>query len=191
MSHDRPNNRQETTDKRQQTRAGQPPVSCLLSPVSRAVVRGRWSVVVIGYGNDLRGDDAAGLHVAAAVESWRVDGVGVFAIRQLMPELAETLAAAQLAIFVDACPVSHTASGNGDTPGVEVRRLTPDASASPIGHTSDPRRLLALAQALYGAHPEAWLVTVPAVTFELGAALSPTAARGVEAALREIRGLMT
>jgi hydrogenase maturation protease len=148
------------------------------------------SAVVIGYGNDLRGDDAAGLHVAAAVEGWRVDGLRVLATRQLTPELAETLAAAQLAIFVDARPVSQTASGNGDAPGVEILRLTPDASAGPIGHTSDPRRLLALAQALYGAHPQAWLVAVPAVTFELGDALSPTAARGIAAALQEIDRLI-
>jgi hydrogenase maturation protease len=148
----------------------------------------RWSVVVIGYGNDLRGDDAVGMRVAAAVAGWRVAGMRVFAVRQLVPELAEMLAAARLAIFVDACPV--TAGSGRRAPRLEVHALAPDAGASALGHASDPRQLLALAQSLYGAHPQAWLVTVPAATFKLGDALSPTAVRGISAALGQIRQLI-
>src|SRR5262245_1795360 len=67
-----------------------------------AVVGGRWSVVVIGYGNDLRGDDAVGLRAAQAVAAWDMPGVCGLAVHQLTPELAEILAGAALAIFVDA-----------------------------------------------------------------------------------------
>src|SRR5690242_2835552 len=61
-----------------------------------------WSFVVIGYGNDIRGDDAAGPLAARAVAAWGAPGVRALAAHQLTPELAEALAAAELAIFVDA-----------------------------------------------------------------------------------------
>lgn len=184
------------SDNPQPATANQRPAAAMLDPLSampdpHASVRGdQRSVVVIGYGNDLRGDDAAGMRVAAAVATWRIEGVRVVAVRQLTPELAEILAMARLAIFIDACPIAGSTSDDCHAPQTNVRPLTLDPSVSSLGHTSDPCRLLALAQALYGAHPQAWLVAVPAKSFQLGAALSPTAAAGVSAALHEIRTLI-
>src|SRR5262245_30725916 len=75
------------------------PRSAIFDPRSSAV-GGRWSVVVVGYGNELRGDDAVGPRVAQAVAAWDLPGVCGLAIHQLTPELAEILAAAARAIFV-------------------------------------------------------------------------------------------
>jgi hydrogenase maturation protease len=172
--------RRPTTDDRHGAAGGRP-----------SVVGRPWSVVVIGYGNDLRGDDAVGMRVAAAVAGWRLAGMRVFAVRQLTPELAETLAAACMAVFVDACAVSRSTSEHNGGPHVEIHPLVPDAGASALGHASDPRQLLALSQALYGTYPRSWLVTVPAATFRLGEPLSPTAAAGVRAALHAIRRLIS
>ncbi len=57
---------------------------------------------MIGYGNTLRSDDGVGPRVAMAVASWGWPGLKAIAVHQLTPELAEPLAAAELAIFVDA-----------------------------------------------------------------------------------------
>jgi hydrogenase maturation protease len=122
--------------------------------------------LVIGYGNPLRGDDAAGWRVAAAAAAWEVPRVRAEAVQQLTPELAERLAPASLVVFVDARRASEGAA-------VCLQRLEPTFSVTALGHTSDPRYLLALAQTVYGRSPPAWWVTVPATDFELRGTLSP------------------
>ena len=135
---------------------------------------------MIGYGSDLRGDDAAGPRVAEEVRGWGLAGVEAIAAHQLVPELAEPLARARRAIFVDAAAgarrVTMTPLEAGGAPGA-------------LGHAGDPCALLAAAAALYGARPEAWLVALPAASFELGADLSDVAERGVAEALALIREL--
>lgn len=136
--------------------------------------------LIIGYGNDLRGDDAAGPRVAAAVAAWHLPGVAALGVGQLTPELAEPIAQARLVLFVDAGAVAR----------LLVAPIRPAAHTSALGHTGDPGALLALAGAVYGACPPAWLITVPAAHFELGRALSPLAACGVAQATRSIRMLI-
>jgi hydrogenase maturation protease len=140
-------------------------------------------ILVIGYGNTLRTDDGVGPRVAAAVASWESPVVESIAVHQLTPELAEPLASAELAIFVDA----RLADGRD---AVEIRPLEPSGSRGTPGHASDPRALLALARAIYGRHPRTWLVTVPAADFSLGEALSTTAEWGAEQALGRIATLV-
>jgi len=141
------------------------------------------TILVIGYGNDLRGDDAAGQRAAAQVEAWGLPGVEVRALPQLAPELAEPLAAADRAIFLDAHPVSR---GHD----VRVQRLHPGTPTTRLAHTSSPQGLLALAQTAFGRAPEAWWITIPATDFSFGAPLSPHAERGVADALATVRRLL-
>jgi hydrogenase maturation protease len=135
--------------------------------------------VVIGYGNTLRGDDGVGPRVAEAVAAQELPGVRTLAVPQLTPELAEVLAGARLAVFVDA----RANPAGGD---VEVLRVQAARGPESVGHTSDPGVLLALTEAVYGAHPPAWLVRIPAMSFPFGAGLSDCASRGAAAALREV-----
>jgi hydrogenase maturation protease len=137
----------------------------------------RW--LVLGYGNTLRGDDGVGPAVARAVADWRLPGVRALAVHQLTPELAAEVADAAQALFVDA------AVGGG----VELQPLEPSAPRTGLGHVSDPQGLLALAQALHGRSPRAWLLTVPAPCVEFGETLSDEARRGVRTALERLRGL--
>ena len=137
-------------------------------------------ILVIGYGNELRGDDAIGLRVAEAVAAWQLPGVRALAVPQLTPELSEDIAAARQVVFVDATtePVIHD---------VQVRPLDARAVDSAGSHRSDPAGLLALAQAVFGRTPPAWFMAVAATDFAFGAPLSPLAQRGVEAALARLR----
>jgi hydrogenase maturation protease len=143
----------------------------------------RGEILVIGYGNTLRSDDGVGPRVAFAANGWAVPGLTSIAAHQLTPELAEPLAAAELAIFVDA----RLAEGGEE---VEILPLESSRSGGMTGHASDPRFLLALAQALYGRHPRTWLVTVPVADLSLGERISPAAERGVAAALERIAELI-
>ncbi len=120
--------------------------------------------LVVGYGNDLRGDDALGRRAAAAVADWQRPDVQVLSMHQLTPELAEALAAADRALFLDAHPAEAD-------PAVRVRRLSPAAAHPGFGHTADPARLLTWAEQLFGRAPDAWSITLPAADFGFGAPL--------------------
>ncbi|MCX7595988.1 MAG: hydrogenase maturation protease [Fischerella sp.] len=141
------------------------------------------NVLVIGYGNDLRSDDAIGQQVAEKIASKNLPNVKSLSIHQLTPELAETLASADLVIFVDACLTSESYD-------VQVKSLLPTATNFLAGHTGDPQALLALTKAIYGHCPQAWWVIVPGENFELGDRLSPIAENRVAIALEKIADLI-
>ena len=134
-------------------------------------------LLVIGYGNELRCDDAVGPRAARAVAAWRLSGVEGITTHQLTPELAARIGEAERVVFVDA--------GQDDV--VLTRPIGPGQAARVPGHTGEPRELLALAEALYGRCPEAWLVTVPAPELGFGEGLSAAAEHGLAEALRQIR----
>jgi hydrogenase maturation protease len=140
------------------------------------------SILIIGYGNELRGDDAAGPRAASALAAMGLARVQVLIRHQLVPELSEALSQARAAIFVDA----SCAPGANE---IAVQELKPSTETEPSAHASDPRALLALAQAVFGHCPPAWLLTIPGTSFDLGAPLSPLAQRGVTAAVARLQEL--
>jgi hydrogenase maturation protease len=140
-------------------------------------------ILVVGYGSELRGDDAAGRLAADRVAAWRRPGVEVHTLHQLVPELAEALASARRAIFLDAHPLS-------EGPAVRVRRIRPTRPAAGSAHTGQPHDMLALSRTAFGRWPEAWWITIPAADFTLGAPLSPVAERGVADALAALEPLV-
>lgn len=138
--------------------------------------------LTIGYGNQLRGDDGIGPKVADLVADFHWEHVRSHALHQLTPELAAELAEVDCAIFVDACIT-------GDE--IQVISLEPmSPEGCQLGHYLHPRSLLYLAQWLYGHSPQAWLISVPGVNFELGDRLSPVAQQGVAEALSQIEKLV-
>jgi hydrogenase maturation protease len=141
------------------------------------------SILVIGYGNTLRGDDAVGRKAAEIVAGWNLPHVRVLSVHQLTPELAQDISACDQVLFVDA-----RAGGMTDT----VARLSIEASESvaALEHSTSPRTLLAFSRALFGARPDAQWVTVPGINFELGEGLSAHAERGMRSAIRAIARLL-
>jgi hydrogenase maturation protease len=141
-------------------------------------------IIVIGYGNPLRGDDGVGRRVAEIVSGWGLPTVRVLVVHQLTPELAEPLAAADLAIFIDA----SVAQPGGTT---QVQPLDPAVVGAAFGHAGDPRSLLSLARIAFGRNPRAWSITIPATNIAVSEGLSPVAERGSEDALRHIARLVS
>lgn len=142
--------------------------------------------LVIGYGNTLRSDDAAGQRIAEAVAAWNLAQVRSLSVHQLTPELAEPLSAARQAIFVDVYVADESKTA------VQVIELSPLTvlDRTKLGHQVDPQALLTLAQQLYGAAPPSWWILVPAVNFEFGEQLSAVTAAGVATALEHIQRLI-
>ena len=113
-------------------------------------------VLVVGYGNPLRGDDGVGCHAAGVLAADpRLKGATVLARHQLTPELAADIAGASLVVLVDA-------SVTGGAPGsVAVRSIQPRRDSPPSwSHHLDPAALAGLAHALYGHVPPMVLVSV-------------------------------
>lgn len=141
-------------------------------------------MLVIGLGNPLRGDDAAGPEVIARLRTELGDAapdVELVEAHSLVPELAERLAAHATTVLVDADPQATEAH-------LEEVATSLDATPSrqPLGHATTVRELIHLAQHLYGARGRVWLCRVPASDFTAGAPLTPACAAGVEAAVRLI-----
>lgn len=133
-------------------------------------------ILVIGYGNELRGDDGLGPVVARAVAAVDIPGVRVLTARQLLPEFAADLAQARRVVFVDA------AEGRRES-DVEVRALTVADVNDWSTHQADPRTLLALTQAIYARTPEAWWLTASGWNFDFGEELSDMAQQNARQAL--------
>jgi hydrogenase maturation protease len=138
---------------------------------------------VIGFGNSLAGDDAAGPEAAARLEDQ--PGVVVRIVHQLTPELAAEVAAADRVVFVDAAVEGHD---------VNVARLSTDAgtqaSTPSITHALSPQAVLTLAGAVYGRIPPAFLVTIPGRRFALGRDFSRMTCRAIPVAVDAIERLL-
>lgn len=142
-------------------------------------------VLVIGYGNSLRGDDGIGPAVAQAfADEDATECADVIVCHQLTPELAESIAAVDLAVFVDAAVNIQ--------PGLVVVREIHAASTLPsaLAHTADPAALLDLARRLYDRAPQTFLVTIGATSVALGEGLSDAVAGALPKAIAAVRRLV-
>ena len=139
------------------------------------------ALLVIGYGNTLRGDDGVGPRVAEAVQALQIPGVLTLICQQLSPEHADPISQAERVVFVDAAV---------DAPReVQFRELEPGDTTQLMAHAADPRTMLALARDVYGHAPTAWWLTIPAVKLAFGETLSPEAERGCKQAVDLVRNL--
>ena len=137
--------------------------------------------LVIGYGNPLRGDDGAGPAVAEQIRGL-FPGIRVITPHQLLPELADTIARADLVVFVDAAL--------GATPGaVRCDPVRPGPEAR-LDHVLTPAALLRLTSDAFGCEPPSWLVRVQGQSFGVGRTLSGPVAGAVPAAVELIQSLI-
>lgn len=130
-------------------------------------------LLVIGYGNPARGDDALGPLLAARVEALELPGVTVEDPMQLNLEDAATVAGHDAVLFIDATRAAEA---------VTFEPLEPGGTVAFTSHTLAPGAVLALARDHFDATPAAWLLAVRGEDFELGAPLSPEGAANLEAA---------
>jgi hydrogenase maturation protease len=134
-------------------------------------------ILILGYGNPLRGDDGFGCHaarrLAAAIQDPNIE---VRECHQLTPELAEPVSQAAHVILIDAAR---------EGPVGELRREAVDPEAAgAFTHHLTPSGLMACARELYGRTPQATLFTAAGASFDYTMDLSDP----VEAAVLEVCG---
>jgi hydrogenase maturation protease len=125
-------------------------------------------ILILGYGNPLRGDDALGPQVAEelAARFEADDRITVQTIHQLTLDLAETLANFSLILLVDV----RNAEPVGE---IFTQKIQPSQNLpQPFSHYLDPAELLGVCQILYNALPEMILTGVNATNFEVGTPIS-------------------
>jgi hydrogenase maturation protease len=129
-------------------------------------------ILVIGYGNTLRGDDGAGVAAAERIAR-RFPQIDVLTVHQLQPELAETITWYDTVFFIDA----SVSAGE-----IEMKPLVPGEDALPGGtHATTPAMLVALSKNLYDRQPgNVFFGAIPACACDHGNSLSPLTARKVD-----------
>ena len=141
------------------------------------------NVLVIGYGNTLRGDDAVGIH-AAELLATRYPEIECVCVHQLVPELAEQIATRDLVFFIDAQPECSRPEARLVMPGTETEQ--------PRTHFISPESLLVLSQQLYQRTPtKTYVVGIPAVKFEFSEELSAPAKKGVDDCLELVNSILS
>jgi hydrogenase maturation protease len=141
-------------------------------------------ILVIGYGNPLRGDDGVGW-IAAQRLADRVDPdrVGTMAVHQLMPELAETISRVDRVIFIDA-------AANQPAGYLSCRVVEPGESNRLMAHHLSPEGLLALSRRLFARCPQAHLLTVGGADFGHREDLSPAVERACEKLVAHLQEIL-
>jgi len=116
--------------------------------------------LVIGYGDTLRRDDAAGVYAAELIEQ-RYPDVMCLTVPQLTPDMAVTLAHYRTVVFIDA---STTAKE------LRVTKLrTKGVAVDYDTHAMTPQMLLDASNDLYGVVPRDTIqIEIPATDFTLG-----------------------
>jgi hydrogenase maturation protease len=138
-------------------------------------------ILVIGYGNLLRGDDAFGqLAVERIRDLIQQPDVQVLCLHQLAPELMEDLSRADLAIFIDA-------AASGEPGSITRRDISPQrVTRAAFTHHPTPEALLNGAHALYGRSPDGVMFSVAAGDFTFGAELSFAVAEKMGAVVESV-----
>lgn len=138
--------------------------------------------LIIGCGNTLRGDDAAGIRAAELIAGEH-PGIDVVTVHGPIPDLAEQCADRAVVFFCDA-------STRGES--VTLRRVDEEARAAPAGTHSMPAGAIAdLTRILYGQAPgEFWIVEIPASDFSFGEQLSARTDAAVRDAADRVRTLL-
>ncbi|HOK78732.1 MAG TPA: hydrogenase maturation protease [Verrucomicrobiota bacterium] len=133
-------------------------------------------VLLIGYGNELRGDDAVGLHVGRSIEALRLPGVQVHLCSQLTPELAELLAGVKTVVFADAAV-------SGRPGAAELCPLPNRPESASFHHVLSPGALVQLCEAAFRHRPDAFILRIHISRCDFGVELSDEAQQGVAKAV--------
>jgi hydrogenase maturation protease len=139
-------------------------------------------VLIIGYGNPLRGDDAVGWQAAERLRECLPDErIEIVTSHQLTPEMADPISRAHMVIFIDA----DCDNREGE---IAFRTVEADRSASELfSHQLTPEVLLGVACRLYGGSAKGVLISMGVGSFEYGAELSEAVRTALPALLERVQ----
>ncbi len=135
-----------------------------------------FSILIIGYGNNLRSDDGVGRYLAEMIDQQQLPLVKTLSVHQLTPELVLEITESKAVIFIDAMIAFPPFE-------ISLQSLEATQDKTRLGHTSNPEQLLSLCKNLYHKFPSAWLLTIPTHNFEFGETFSALTQNAIAPAL--------
>jgi hydrogenase maturation protease len=135
-------------------------------------------VLLIGIGNNSRGDDALGWLVADGIPE--TPEIHTEYRYQLQIEDADLIKDYTTVIFADA-------TREALPEGFSFRPGSPEGNITFSSHRLSPSALLALCQEIYGCRPEAYELAIAGTHWELGMGLSPEASTHLDRANRSLK----
>ena len=120
-------------------------------------------VLIFGYGNPGRQDDALGVLLADKMQKWarenNIESIGFDTNYQLNIEDALTVSEYELVIFADASieQIDH----------ILLTKVKPNQKTEFTMHAMSPDFVLHLCQSLYNKYPETYLLHIKGTEFEL------------------------
>jgi hydrogenase maturation protease len=140
-------------------------------------------IVVFGWGNEARGDDALGPLLVRRIEAMCLPDVETIEDYQLQVEHALDLEGFDMALFIDASRVAPAPFG--------FVEIGPSATRTPTTHALSPQAVLDVFVKVTGRPPPAaFVLGVRGERFGLGEELSPASARNFGRAARFCDRLM-
>ena len=133
-------------------------------------------MLIIGIGNPARGDDSLGWMFLEEIMPHVPQGTVLEYRSQLQVEDAEFVKDFRSVVFVDATETVYPA-------GFQIMECRPSASYYYSSHIQSPEAILYLSQVLYGALPDATVVSITGYGWELGEKPGPDALANLKRAL--------
>ena len=134
------------------------------------------SILLIGFGNPAREDDALGPGFIEKVEKLEIDGVSVDSDYQLTVEDAAAVAEHDIVVFVDA-----SIEGEG---AFSFSKLEPKTEISFSSHSVDPAVVIGLARDLFKWDRDAFMLGIRGYSFAMFTEkMTEQAEKNMEAAL--------
>ncbi|MDJ0658053.1 MAG: hydrogenase maturation protease [Crocosphaera sp.] len=143
-------------------------------------------ILIIGYGNTLRGDDGVGYKIAEMIDQWNVNNITSIAVHQLTLDLAEKISQVDIVIFIDAVPITNINAAK-----LEIKSISVNSKINNLVHHNNPQQLLSLTQAIYQHLPKAYWILVPAINFNFSEELSPITQKYVKLTLVKIKRFLS
>ncbi|MCE9549727.1 MAG: hydrogenase maturation protease [Betaproteobacteria bacterium] len=139
-------------------------------------------LLLFGYGNPGRGDDALGPELIGCIAQLHLAGVGCQNDMQLQVEHVTDLAACDRVLFIDAYMSCAEPC--------DFSEISAEKDGSYTSHAMSPTALLYAYRQVYGKDaPPAFLLRIRGYAFALGDPLTEQAAANLDAATRLVREL--
>jgi hydrogenase maturation protease len=129
-------------------------------------------ILLVGIGNNCRGDDGLGWKFVELVESMGLDFIDHACRYQLQVEDAALISEYDVVYFVDA---TYDKLSNG----FDVCPCIASDEEQVSSHAQSPGAILKLANNLYKRFPEAWILAIAGESWELQTTLSATAEKNL------------
>ncbi|MDD5373194.1 MAG: hypothetical protein PHO62_07180 [Sulfurimonas sp.] len=114
--------------------------------------------VIIGYGNELRGEDAFGVAVIKEMQKFSLKDTKLISVFQLTPEIVLELLDADEIIFIDTC--------SDEKNHYSLSCSLSEQNGLNLSHHISPKTIIYMLKSLYNRHPNFFIYSMMSSSFD-------------------------